>query len=194
MCLSARTVASCRSRRYRFIRRYLKFCGLCLGLCFFGKKISAMASLRYKVIFKCIFIHQLVRNFKKMKKVRTSLVRMPVYRMAEPAQPFSLCVFDNFGKVYVSVEYLAVRRMYVDPDRLLLMFDEPILIFQINGFVYPPSNAVLQMTANPTKDTVIRRYLTENPAFTTGYPALRLDAVLTIKQKRSTNILIAASS
>ena len=25
--------------------------------------------------------------------------------------------------------------MYVDPDRLLFMFDEPILIFYINGFV-----------------------------------------------------------
>ena len=73
-------------------------------------------------------------------------------------------MFDNFGKVYVSIEDLAVRRMYVDPDRLLFTFDEPILIFQINGFVYPPSNAVLQMAANPTKNNVIRRYLTENPA------------------------------
>ena len=49
--------------------------------------------------------------------------------MAEPAQPFSLWVFDNFGKVYVSIEDLAVRRMYVDPDRLHFMFDETILIF-----------------------------------------------------------------
>ena len=49
--------------------------------------------------------------------------------MAEPAQPFSLWVFDNFGKVYGSMEELAFRRMYVDPDRLLFMFDEPILIF-----------------------------------------------------------------
>ena len=55
--------------------------------------------------------------------------------MTEPAQPFSLWVFDNFSKVYVSIEDLAVRRMYVDPDRLLFMFDEPILIFYINGFV-----------------------------------------------------------
>ena len=73
-------------------------------------------------------------------------------------------MFGNFGKVYVSIEDLAVRRIYEDLDRLLFMFDEPILIFQINGFVYPPSNAVLQMAANPTKNTVIRRYLTENPA------------------------------
>ena len=47
--------------------------------------------------------------------------------MAEPAQPFSLWVFDNFGKVYGSMEDLAFRRMYVDPDRILFMFDVPIL-------------------------------------------------------------------
>ena len=51
------------------------------------------------------------------------------YRVAEPAQQFSLWVFDNFGKVNISIEDLAVRRMYVDPDRLLFMFDQPILIF-----------------------------------------------------------------
>ena len=50
--------------------------------------------------------------------------------MAEPAQPFSLWVFDNFGKVYVSTEDLAVRRMYIDPDRLLFMFD----ILQLSPF------------------------------------------------------------
>ena len=54
---------------------------------------------------------------------------MPFYRLAEPAQPVSLWVFDNFGKVYVSIEDLAVRRMYVAPDRLFYMFDESILIF-----------------------------------------------------------------
>ena len=64
-----------------------------------------------------------------MKKVRTPVVRMLFYRMAEPAQPFALSVFDNFGKVYVSIEDLAIRRIYVDPDRLLFMFDETILIF-----------------------------------------------------------------
>ena len=63
-------------------------------------------------------------------------------------------MFDNFGKVHVSIEHLAVRIMYVDPDRLLFMFDKPILIFRINVvvfFFYPPSNAVLQMATNPTK-------------------------------------------
>ena len=44
------------------------------------------------------------------------------------------------------------------------MFDQPILIFEINVFVYPPSNEFPQMAANPKKNTVIRRYLTENPA------------------------------
>ena len=42
---------------------------------------------------------------------------------------FLLSIFDNFSKVYVSVEDLAVRIMHVDPDRLLFMFDERILIF-----------------------------------------------------------------
>ena len=41
--------------------------------------------------------------------------------MYEPEQQFSFEVFDNFSKVYVSVEDLAVRRMYVDQDRLLFM-------------------------------------------------------------------------
>ena len=72
-------------------------------------------------------------------------------------------MFDNFGKVYVSIKDLAVRRIYVDPDRLLFMISEPILIFKINVFVYPPSNAVLKSAANPTKITVIR-HLIENPA------------------------------
>ena len=62
-------------------------------------------------------------SFNIMKKVRTLLVKMLSYHIAEPAQQFSLWVFDNFSKVYVSVEDLAVKRMYVDPDRLLFMFD-----------------------------------------------------------------------
>ena len=37
---------------------------------------------------------------------------------------------------------------------------------------------VLKMAANPTKNTIIRRYLTVKSGVTTGYPALRLDAVL----------------
>ena len=49
--------------------------------------------------------------------------------MAEHKQQISLWVFDNFGKVYVSIEDLAARRMYVDPDRLLFMFDQPSFIF-----------------------------------------------------------------
>ena len=40
VCLSARILASCRSRRYRLIRRYHKFRGLCLGLCLVGKNLS----------------------------------------------------------------------------------------------------------------------------------------------------------
>ena len=71
-------------------------------------------------------------------------------------------MFDNFGKVYVSIEDLAVRRMYVDPDRLLFMFDEPILIFQVNGFVYPPSERSSSNGGESYKNSEILRYLTEN--------------------------------
>ena len=38
-------------------------------------------------------------------------------------QQFSFEVFDNVSKVYVSVEDLVVRRMFVDLDRLLFLFD-----------------------------------------------------------------------
>ena len=69
-------------------------------------------------------------NFRKMKKVGTLLVIVHFYRMAELAQQFSLWVFDKFGKVYVSIKDLAVRRMYVDPDRLLSMFDQLIYYFK----------------------------------------------------------------
>ena len=57
------------------------------------------------------------------KKVRTLLVRMLSYRMAEPAQQFSLRVFDNFSKVYVSIEDFAVKRMYVDRIGYFSCFD-----------------------------------------------------------------------
>ena len=44
--------------------------------------------------------------------------------MAEPAKQFSLRVFDDFSKVYATSEDLSVRRMYVNPSRLLFMFDQ----------------------------------------------------------------------
>ena len=74
-------------------------------------------------------------------------------------------MFDNFSKVYVSVEYLAVRIMHVDPDRLLFMFDERILIFLKTESFYLPSVKTPKMAANPLKKTEIRRYTTEVPAF-----------------------------
>ena len=46
-------------------------------------------------------------------------------------------MFDNFSKVYVSVEDLVVRRMHVDPDRLLFMLDERILLFLKSKSFYP---------------------------------------------------------
>ena len=74
-------------------------------------------------------------------------------------------MFDNFSKVYVSVEDSAVRIMHVDPDRLLLMVDERILIFLKSGSFYLPSVKTPKMAANPLKKTEIRRYTTEVPAF-----------------------------
>ena len=74
-------------------------------------------------------------------------------------------MFDNFSKAYVSVEDLAVRRIHVDPDRLLFMFDERILIFLKSDSFYLPSVKTPKMAANPLKKTEIRRYTTEVPAF-----------------------------
>ena len=74
-------------------------------------------------------------------------------------------MFDNFSKVYVSVEDLAVRIKHVDPDRLLFMFDEPILVFLKSDIFYLPSVKTPKMAANPLKKTEIRRYTTEVPAF-----------------------------
>ena len=74
-------------------------------------------------------------------------------------------MFDNFSKVYVSVEDLAVRIMHVDPDRLLFMFCERILIFLKSDSFYLPSVKTPKMAANPLKKTEIRRYTTEVPAF-----------------------------
>ena len=55
--------------------------------------------------------------------------------------------------------------MHVDPDRLLFMFDEHILIFlKIDSF-YLPSVKTPKTAANPLKKTEIRRYTTEDPAF-----------------------------
>ena len=74
-------------------------------------------------------------------------------------------MFDNFSKVYISVEDLAVRIMHVDLDRLLFMFDERILIFLKTDSFYLPSVKTSKMAANPLKKTEIRRYTTEISAF-----------------------------
>ena len=71
----------------------------------------------------------------------------------------------QFGEAYVSVEDLEVRIMHVDPDRLLFMFDERILIFLKSDSFYLPSVKTPKMAANPLKKTEIRCYTTEDPAF-----------------------------
>ena len=70
-------------------------------------------------------------------------------------------MIDNFSKVFVSVEDLAVKRMHVDPDRLLFVFNERIPIFLKNGSFYLPCVKPPQMAANPLKKTKIRREVTE---------------------------------
>ena len=55
--------------------------------------------------------------------------------------------------------------MHVDPDRLLFMFDERILIFLKSDSFYLPSVKTPKMAANPLKKTEIRRYTTEVQAF-----------------------------
>ena len=74
-------------------------------------------------------------------------------------------MFDNFSKVYVSVEDLAVRIMHVDPDWLLFMYVLRILISLKSDSFYLPSVITPKMAANPLKKTEIRRYTTEVPAF-----------------------------
>ena len=111
------------------------------------------------------FHSSLINNFKNIKKVRNFQVRSSHSAWYETEHQFSFEVFDNFSKVYVSVEDLAVRIMHVDPDRLVFMFDERILIFLKTDSFYLPSVKTPKMAANPLKKTKIRRYTTEIPAF-----------------------------
>ena len=124
-----------------------------------------MASSWYKVSFKYIFIHHWSIISKISKKYETSQYESSHSAWYETEHQFSFEVFDNFSKVYVSVEDLAVRIMHVDPDRLLFMFDERILIFLKSDSFYLPSVKTPKMAANPLKKTEIRRYTTEVPAF-----------------------------
>ena len=99
------------------------------------------------------------------KKYETSQYESSHSAWYETEHQFSFEVFGNFSKVYVSVEDLVVRRMHVDPDRLLFMFDECILIFLKSDSFYLPSVKTPKMAANPLKKTEIRRYTTKDPRF-----------------------------
>ena len=113
-----------------------------------------------------IHFHSLLTNtFKNIKKYETSQYESSHSAWYETENQFSFEVFDNFSRVYVSVEDLAVRIMHVDPDRLLFMFGERILIFSKSDSFYLPSVKTPIMAANPLKKTEIRRYTTEVPAF-----------------------------
>ena len=99
------------------------------------------------------------------KKYETSKYESSHSAWYETERQFAFEVFDNFSKVYVSVEDLAVRIMHVDPDRLLFMLDERILIFLKTDSFYLLSVKTPKMAANPLKKTEIRRYTTKIPAF-----------------------------
>ena len=86
-------------------------------------------------------------------------------------------MFDNFSKVYASVEDLAVRIMHVDPDRLLLMFDERILIFLTSHSFCLPSVKTPKMAANPLQKDRNSALYDRSSGVSTVLPALRLDTV-----------------
>ena len=65
---------------------------------------------------------------KKKTKVRTVLVRLLFYLMAEPVKPYSPYMFANTSKVYASAKYLAIRVMCVDPDVLVFTLVESLFI------------------------------------------------------------------
>ena len=115
--------------------------------------------------FQTHFYSSLINDFKKMKKYETSQYESAHSAWYETEHQFSFEVFDNFSKVYVSVEDLAVRIMHVDPDRLLFMFGERILIVLKSDSFYLPSVKTPKMAANPLKKTEIRCYTTEVPTF-----------------------------
>ena len=86
-------------------------------------------------------------------------------------------MFDNFSKVYVSVEDLAVRIMHVDPDRLLFMFDERILIFlKSDSFYSTVSQNTKKGGESIEKDRNSALY-DRCSGVSTVLPALRLDTV-----------------
>ena len=134
----------------RCIQRYLKFRGLCLSPCVLGKRNLSNGQFMIQGQFQIHFHSSLINNFKNIeKKYETSQYESSHSAWYETEHQFSFEVFDNFGKVYVSFEDLAVRIMHVDPDRLLFMFDERILIFLKSDSFYLRSVKTPKMAANP---------------------------------------------
>ena len=84
-------------------------------------------------------------------------------------------MFDIFDKVYVSIEDLAVRRMHVDLDRLLFMFDEPNILNK--WFCLPTVKRGSSNGGKSYKKHRNRALFDRKSGVTTGYPALQLGAV-----------------
>ena len=89
-------------------------------------------------------------------------------------------MFDNFSKVYVSVEDLAVRIMHVDPDRLLFMFDERILIFFKSDSFYLRSVKTPKNGGESIEKDRNSALYDRSSGVSTVLPALRLDTVIYI--------------
>ena len=80
--------------------------------------------------FQIHFHSSLINNFKKKKKkYEPSQYESSHSVWYEPEYQLNFEVIDKFSKVYVSDEDLAIRRMHVDPVRLMFMFGERILIY-----------------------------------------------------------------
>ena len=73
--------------------------------------------------------HEFYEKKKKKKKKKKPSGNNVFLSYGRTCTTFFSRVFDNFAKLYVSDEDLADRRMYADPDRLLLMFEQLIHIF-----------------------------------------------------------------
>ena len=127
--------------------------------------------------FQKHFHSSLINNFKNIKKYETSQYESSHSAWYETEYQFSFEVFDNFSKFYVSVEDLAVRRMHVDPDRLLFMFDERIPIFLKSDSFLPNVNQNTKNGGESIEKDRNSALYDRSSGVSTVLPALQLDTV-----------------
>ena len=119
-------------------------------------------SARYEPEHQIHFYASLINNFKNIKK-STNLpsTKALIVHGTNLNTNFLLKGLTISAKFFVSVKDLADRRMHVDPERLLFMFNERILVFLKSDSFYLPSIKTPKMATNPLKKTEIRREMTE---------------------------------